>query len=410
MHATEARRPLMSLLKISTPKVPSSHERRSAVISAVVALIVVLTGALYVLALPGAQRLTAYFGQAVGVYPGSDLRVLGVKVGEVDAVRPQGRQVEVTMSLDHGVAVPAGVNAVVVAPSIVADRYIQLSPAYTGGPRLRDHAVIPATRTATPVELDQLYDSISRLATALGPNGANRKGALSDVLTTGAANLGGNGRALGDVIQQLGKATRTLSGSQDDLFTTLTNLQRFTTMLKANDGQVRLAEQQLAQVNGFLADDRQNLGAALNQLATALVEVKRFIGANRALLKSNVTKLASITQVLVDQRRSLAEAMDTIPLAAGNVLHAYDPVHQTLDGRGDLNELSMRRPIATAQTAAGQVCSVTGTSTKALAALCDQYGLRPGDLTPVPPSRQRALPPLPLPPVGDVYGSPAGGR
>ncbi len=41
-------------------------------------------------------------------------------------------------------------------------------------------------------------------------------------------------------------------------------------MLKANDGQVRLAEQQLSQVTGFLSDDRQNLGAALQQLATAL--------------------------------------------------------------------------------------------------------------------------------------------
>ena len=62
------------------------------------------------------------------------------------------------LTLDHGVKVPAGAGAVVVAPSVVADRYIQLTPAYTGGPRLGDHAVIPATRTATPVEIDQLYD------------------------------------------------------------------------------------------------------------------------------------------------------------------------------------------------------------------------------------------------------------
>ena len=47
------------------------------------------------------------------------------------------------------------------------------------------------------------------------------------------------------MINSLGKATKTLSGSQGDLFATLTNLQKFTTMLKDNDGQVRLAEQQL---------------------------------------------------------------------------------------------------------------------------------------------------------------------
>jgi phospholipid/cholesterol/gamma-HCH transport system substrate-binding protein len=377
--------------------------RRSAVMSAGLALIVLLTGALYALWRPGGTRITAYFGQAVGVYAGSDLRVLGVKVGTIDSVRPEGRQVRVTMSVDHGVAVPAGAVAVVVAPSVVADRYIQLSPAYTGGPRLADHAVIPASRTATPVEIDQLYESISRLATALGPNGANRKGALSDALNTGAANLAGNGTDLGNMIGNVGQAAKTLSGSSDDLFATLTNLQKFTTMLKANDGQVRLAEQQLAQVNGFLADDRENLGAALRQLATALGQVQRFIHGNRARLRSNVDKLAAITQTLVDQRASLAEALDTAPLAADNVLNAYDPVHRTLDGRGDLNELSMGGPLAPAtagQAAGDRLCSVTDAA-KSLRALCRKYRLGPGGLTPLPPSRRA---PLPLPPVGDVYG------
>jgi phospholipid/cholesterol/gamma-HCH transport system substrate-binding protein len=387
---------------------PTIRSRRTIIAGGLV-LILMCTGALVALSLPGGMRLTAYFGQAVGVYSGSDLRVLGVKVGTVDSVRPEGRQVRVTMSLDHGVAVPAGAVAVAVAPSVVADRYIQLSPAYTGGPRLADHAVIPATRTASPVEIDQLYASISRLATALGPNGANRKGALSNALDSGAANLAGNGKDLGDMIDDFGQATKTLSGSSRDLFATLTNLQKFTSMLKANDGQVRLAEQQLSQVNGFLADDRQNLGGALQQLATALAAVQRFIHDNRAQLRSNVTKLASITQTLVDQRRSLAEALDTAPLAAGNVLNAYDPVHQTLDGRGDLNELSMGGPLTAAAVPAtgSRLCSLTGTA-KPLASLCRKYAQGSGDLTPVPASRRASLPPLPLPPVGDVYGR--GGR
>ena len=372
---------------------------RSRIVAAGAVLAVALTATLYVLARPSGTRLTAYFGQAVGVYTGSDLRVLGVRIGKVESVRPEGRQVRVTMSIDHGVDVPADAVAVVVAPSVVADRYIQLSPAYTGGPRLADHAVIPVTRTATPVELDQLYASISRLATALGPNGANRKGALSDLLDVGARDLGGNGKDLGDMIDNLGQATKTLSGTSDDLFATLRNLGKFTTMLKANDGQVRLAEQQLAQVNGFLADDRQNLGAALQQLSTALEAVRRFIHDNRARLKSNVTKLASITQTLVDQRASLAEALDSVPLAADNVLNAYDPVHGTLDGRGDLNELSMGGPLVTAtQTTGGRLCSVTGA-----ASLCHKYGLDTGTgLVPLPSSRRL---PLPLPPVGGVYGT-----
>ncbi|MFC8449195.1 MCE family protein [Kitasatospora sp. NPDC057223] len=286
------------------------------------------------------RHFTAWFDHTVGVYAGSDLRILGVRVGTVDAVEPRGTRVEVSLTLDAGVAVPADAGAVVVAPSVVADRYVQLTPAYTGGPQLADHAVIPAERTAAPVEVDQLYESITRLSDALGPDGANATGSLSRLLDAGAQNLAGNGRAMGDTIDQLGQAARTLSGRSDDLFATLSALQSFTTMLKDNDGRIRDAADQLSTVTGFLAADRQDLGAALEQLAVALGQVKTFIQDNRARLRATVDKLVPITQSLVDQRASLAELLDTAPLAADNLLRAYDPVRRTIDGRANLNEIS----------------------------------------------------------------------
>ena len=364
------------------PRLPRrSGARRLIALGAVLAVVIAaaVTGGFLAFGGPGGKHITAYFDRTVGVYAGSDLRILGVKVGTVDAVRPQGKQVKVSLTLDHGVRVPADAGAVVVAPSVVADRYIQLTPAYTGGPSLKDHGVIPATRTATPVEIDQLYDSITQLSTALGPNGANTTGALSGLLDTGAANLAGNGKAIGDSIDQLGQAASTLDGSSDDLFATLSYLQSFTTMLKNNDGKVKAATEQLSSVTGFLAEDKQNLGAALSQLSTALGQVKTFIQDNRARLKTSIAKLVPITQTLVDQRASLAELLDTAPLAADNLLNAYDAQSGTIDGRADINELSMGGDIN--PTAAG--------------------------LVPVDPASSTNLP-LPLPPVGTVYGSAPG--
>ncbi|MFC1408900.1 MCE family protein [Streptacidiphilus sp. N1-12] len=288
----------------------------------------------------GVTRVNADFDRTVGVYAGSDVRILGVRVGSVQSVRPEGEQVVVTLRLDDGVKVPADARAVVVAPSLVADRYVQLTPAYTGGPRLADHATIPAGRTATPVELDQLYQSITRLSDALGPNGANAQGALSSLLDTGAQTLSGNGQQIATTIQEFGKATKTLDGTSPDLFATLTNLQTFTAMLKQNDTQVRQATTQLSNVTGFLAADRQDLGQALNQLATALDQVKTFIQDNRSRLKTAVDQLTPITQSLVQARASLAKALDTTPLALDNLVNAYDPAHKTLDTRVNLNEIS----------------------------------------------------------------------
>ncbi|KOU47683.1 MCE family protein [Streptomyces sp. WM6378] len=363
-----------------------SRRRALTIVLALAVIAATVAGGLRVFAGPGGKRITAYFDHAVGIYPGSDLRILGVKVGEVDSVTPQGRQVKVVVTLDRGVRVPKDARAAVVSPSVVADRYVQLTPAYTGGPEIADRAELPASRNATPVEVDQLYASITELSKSLGPSGVNASGALSGLLDTGAKNLDGNGAAIGDSIEQFGKAAKTLDGSSEHLFATLSYLQTFTTMLKNKDGAVRDAQNQLADVTSFFADNKDNLAGALKELGTALGNVKTFIQDNRGSLKAEVDKLAPLTQILVDQRASLAEALDTAPLAAGNALNAYDPAHRTLDGRGNINEISMGGDIVFPlnPAAAGSA-----------------------GLVPVPQARLKALPTLPLPPVGTVYGTAA---
>ena len=347
--------------------------------------------ALYQVTNPG-TTITAYFSESIGVYPGSDVRILGVRVGTVDAVQPDGQQVKVTLTVDHGIAVPAGVRVAVVAPSVVSDRYVQLTPAYTGGPRLADGAVIDATRTAVPVEVDQIYAGLNQLAAALGPSGANSHGALSNLIKTGEANLAGNGGYLSSMLTQYSGLSRALGGSAGDIAATLASLQQFTSMLQRNDGQVRLAEQQLAQVSGFLSDDRQQLAAALSTLATALGQVQQFIASNRSLLTSNVNKLASITSILSSERASLAEALDSEPLAADNLLNTYDATRRTLDSRANLNEFTMT-PAGTTATSADAVSGPP---------------LLPGPAgsVAVPAGETAGLPPLPLPSAGTEYSTP----
>ncbi|GAA4000802.1 MCE family protein [Allokutzneria multivorans] len=305
-----------------------------------VVALVITAGVWFVFLRAPGKRVTAYFSAGVGIYAGGDVRVLGVRVGEIVKVEPQGRVVKVDFLVDDDVDVPATAQALVVNPAVVSDRYVQLAPAYTGGDKLGDGAVIPRERTATPVELDEVYASLDKLTTALGPKGANANGALSDLLDTAARNLDGNGQKLGDTIRNLGAATETLSGSRQDLFGTVDGLQKFTSMLSANDGQVRRFTDQLADVSKLLAEERQNLGASLRELASALTAVDGFIKDNRDKLKSNVDKLSGITKVLVDQRAALAEVLDVGPLALGNLQNSYNGSSGTLDVRAHLNELT----------------------------------------------------------------------
>lgn len=329
--------------------------RPTALIGAVVLLLAIGGGTWwYVNSTSGRTNFTAMFRESVGVYPGSDVRMLGVKVGGVDKVTPQGTQVRVSMHLDRGVAAAADTRAVIISPSLVSDRYVQLTAPYGGsGPKLAAGTVIPIGRTATSVEIDQLTNSIVQLTKALGPEGANKNGALADLLNVGAANLRGNGRAMNQAIDKLSQFSATWSGNRTDLFKTLSNLATFTHTLQSNDRSVRGLNTSLAAVAKVLADDRQSFTAALQQLSVALEKVKTFIDHNKSLISTNVAKLSTITQTLLDERDSLNQALQSAPLALQNLINTYDPTHNALVGRADLNELSLwpKSPTASAGTA-----------------------------------------------------------
>ncbi|WP_158881340.1 MCE family protein [Amycolatopsis anabasis] len=378
--------------------------------SVAVVLALVVAGALWwTLRDANKNHLTAYFSGAVGLYEGNSVRMLGVETGTVTKVEPQGDRVKVELEYDRKYQVPADAKAVIVAPSLVSDRYVQLAPAYQGGPTIADGAVIPLDRTEVPLETDDLYKSLSRVSEALGPKGANKNGSLSNLLDTTAKNFQGNGQALHDTITRLGEAAGTLSNNKDDLFKTVENLASFSTTLANSDGQIRQFEQQLADVSDFLAGERGNLAETVKQLGTTLNSVQGFIEKNRGRVKSNVDKLASVTKVLVDQRGALAESLDVAPLALSNLMNTYNASSGTLDARPILNELT-QPPVA-------MLCGFLKQAPEALKFLgdiCAKVAPVVDGLVPLPSFAQiinglntGQLPPLPLPIVGQLYGSPS---
>jgi phospholipid/cholesterol/gamma-HCH transport system substrate-binding protein len=314
---------------------------------------------------PRAEQTTvsADFTRAVGLYPGSDVRILGVRVGQVDTVVPEGDHVHVTFSYDARYRVPADAKAAIVAPSLVSDRYVQLLPVYTSGPALAAGTRIPLERTAVPVELDRVSQSLDDLMVALGPDGANRQGALSQLLETSAANLDGNGTKINGTVHDLSTALSTLSGSREDLFGTVRNLQSFTSMLATNNDQVRRLNSDLAPVAVQLSAERDDLRSALKNLGVAVDEVQSFVRDNRALVKTDLDRAVAVTGSLVKQRDALAQVLENAPTALSNLQNAYHPQTGTLDTRN--NAKGLDDPLLL-------VCSIlTGPTHSGNSKLCD---------------------------------------
>ncbi|WP_224273219.1 MCE family protein [Nocardioides lacusdianchii] len=299
----------------------------------------VVAAAVSVLGGDTARTVVAHFPRTISVYEGSDVRVLGVPVGTVTRVEPTGTDVAVTMTYDEEVKLPADARAVIIAPSVVGDRYVQLTPAYSGtGEVLADGAELSVDQTSEPLELDQIYDSLDRLNVALGPRGANRTGALSDLLSVTADNFGGQGTTFRQTIKDFSRLSATLAGNSDELFGSVEALGGFMATLAENDQTVRQFNQSLADVSTMLEGEREELVAATRNLSVALNAVKGFVEENKDSLSRNISGLNRVSKVLVRQRAALDEILRVAPGALNNLALTYNPQAGTLDTRANFGQ------------------------------------------------------------------------
>jgi phospholipid/cholesterol/gamma-HCH transport system substrate-binding protein len=311
--------------------------RRLAVPLVVIALV---TAAAVTMSTGGdSKRLVAHFPRTISIYEGSEVRVLGVPIGQVETVEPSGTDVVVTMTYDSEVELPADAKAAIVAPSIVGDRFVQVTPAYTGGEVMADNVELPVEQTAVPIELDQIYESLDTLNVALGPNGANRNGALSDLLAVTADNFDGQGANLRSTLGNFAQLTSTLDNNKEELFGSAEQLGKFIETLAENDQTVRSFNQSLADVSDLLEGEKEELSASLRNLSVALTEVSSFVKDNREVLGRNITGLNRVSKVLVKQRDALDEILRVGPLALNNLALTYNPQAGTLDTRANIGEL-----------------------------------------------------------------------
>ncbi|WP_069167359.1 MCE family protein [Nocardia altamirensis] len=344
----------------------------------------------------GKTAITAYFPSTSGLYQGDEVRVLGVKVGRIDSIEPGKDRVRVEMTVDRGIDLPADARAVIISPSLVSARFIQLAPAYTGGPKMRDGAEIPLEHTAVPVEWDDIKAELSKLATTLGPVGDDTQGSFGRFVNTAADNMDGNGQKLRDTLRELSATLNTLSDGRTDLFGTVRNLQKFVEVLSASNEQIVQFGGRLASVSSVLAGTSAELGAGLDNLDTALGDVKRFLDGSGAELTEGVQRLADVTQILVDKRPELERVLHSGPTALVNFYQIYKPAQGTLSGSVALSNTA--DPLG---FLCGSVRALETNDSDRSADLCAQY------LAPVISSLAMNYAPLMLNPATGVHAFPS---
>ena len=311
----------------------------------VVAVVIILVVALVYLAVGGGTKTgTAYFKFANSINPGDAVKVLGMDVGKVDKLTPEGDKIKVDFHYDSKIKLPADVKAAILSPTLVATRFIQLDPAYTSGPEFPNAGEIPVERTAIPLEFDELKKQLDLISEDFGPNGTNKDGAINRALTVinknGIQDGVGQGQPFHDMIVELSKAAKTLSDGRGDLFGTVDNLAHFSAVLNRYDQQIVAFQKSLGDVSATLDDNSKDLKDMLTHVDDAGHQVDLFAKHHADQLTETIDRAGSIQRAVAKQRDALAQTLHIGPNTLTNFTNLFHPRTGQLYGAAYINGYS----------------------------------------------------------------------
>ena len=273
------------------------------------------------------NSVTAYFTQTLALYEGDDVQIMGVRVGSIDSIVPDGDKMKVTFHYDDKYKVPADATASILNPSLVASRTIQLAPPYTGGPVLEDGAVLGLDRTQVPVEYDDLRNSINRLLTDLGPTPEQPKGPFGDIIESAADGFAGKGQQLNRTLTNLSEALYTLNEGRGDFFSVIKSLALFVNALYQSDQQFVALNDDLAQITNAFTNTDNEVADALQDLNELLDTTRGFIDENGEVLATDIQNLSDVTTAILQPqaRDGLETALHAYPNVAANLMNISSP-------------------------------------------------------------------------------------
>jgi phospholipid/cholesterol/gamma-HCH transport system substrate-binding protein len=280
------------------------------------------------------NTVVAYFPEANALYAGDEVRIMGIKVGAIDTIEPAGDKMKVVFHYANKYKVPANASAVILNPTLVAARNIQLEPPYKGGPVLAHNTVIPIERTQVPVEWDTLRNDINNIISKLGPTAEQPRGPFGDVIESFADGLAGKGKQFNTTLNNLSTALTALNKGRGDFFAVVRSLALFVNALHKNDQQFAALNNDLARfTDSFTGSDRE-LAQAIAEFDDLLATARPFFSKNREVLVHDVKNLADVTTTLVQPEplNGLETGLHVLPTLVGNAAQIYHPAQGAVTG------------------------------------------------------------------------------
>jgi phospholipid/cholesterol/gamma-HCH transport system substrate-binding protein len=237
---------------------------------------------------------TAIFGDATGVLPGQDVRIAGVRVGEVSAVRVAADRVtaEVEFTALKSSVLTEGTEATLKFRNLVGQRYLALTQGTGAARALPDGATIPRSRTHDALDLTALWGGFKPLFAALSPKDVNELSGL--IITT----LQGEGGTVDELLARTASLTSTIADRDAVIGRTVDNLNAVLGTVSAHDEQLLALVDELQRFTSGLAADRETIGRSLSGINSLSDELAKLLVTTRPHIKDDLAELRTLTSTL----------------------------------------------------------------------------------------------------------------
>jgi phospholipid/cholesterol/gamma-HCH transport system substrate-binding protein len=277
------------------------------------------------------------FQNAGQLVKGDEVQVGGRRIGSVKEIKlTNNNEAEITIGMKEFTPLHQGTTAIIRATSLsgIANRYIALTLGPNSAPKLKDGATITAERTTTPVDLDQLFNTLDP---------ATRKG-LQQVIQGSAEQYVGKGAQANDsakyfnpfisstdeLVRQVNSDSQSLTDFIVDSSKLVSTVAERRDDLSALVGNANATAGAIANENVALASDLELLPTTLRRGNTTFVNLRSTLDDLTVLVNTSKPVAPKLAPFFRELRPLVAEAVPTIS-DLRKVVHQSGPNNDATD-------------------------------------------------------------------------------
>jgi phospholipid/cholesterol/gamma-HCH transport system substrate-binding protein len=251
----------------------------------------------------------AEFVDATGLVKGDDVRIAGVKVGNVKSISIVDRsRAMVTFDVQDGTALTRSTNAEIRYRNLVGQRYIALTNEIGSTGVLDPGSTIPVSRTSPALDLTVLFKGFKPLFQALSPADVNE---LSyEIIQV----FQGEGGTLDDMLAHTASITQTLADRDEVIGELITNLNSVLDHVGKRNRQRNQLITTFRQFVGGLKKDRGAILGSLDQISQLSVQTADLVSGIRAPFVSDIHHLRGFAANLDKGRPEIDRALQVLPI------------------------------------------------------------------------------------------------